>query len=138
MKDKIMRTIIYGALAASVLLGGCANYDNAGPNYAYRQYDYNRPDPGYGGYDAGRYYREDPRYRERNLGNRDRVYRGNDGRYYCRRNDGTTGLIIGAIAGGALGNLIAPGDSKTLGTILGASGGALAGRAIGRRDTRCR
>ncbi len=24
------------------------------------------------------------------------VYRGNDGRYYCKRNDGTTGLIVGA------------------------------------------
>lgn len=133
-----MRTTIFSAMAASLLLGGCASYDNSGPNYAYRQYDYNRPDPKYGGYDAGRYYRDGPRYRERYLSNRDRVYRGNDNRYYCRRNDGTTGLIIGAIAGGALGNIIAPGDSKTLGTILGAGGGALAGRAIGRGDTRCR
>jgi hypothetical protein len=130
--------MILATLAASTLIGGCANYDNSGPNYAYRHYDYNRPDPAYGGYDAGRYYRDDPRYREHNLGNRDRVYRGNDGRYYCRRNNGTTGLIVGAIAGGVLGNIIAPGDSKTLGTILGASGGALAGRAVGRHDTRCR
>jgi Glycine zipper 2TM domain len=133
-----MRTMILGVVAASTLLGGCANYGNAGPGYPYRQYDYNRPDPAYGGYDAGRYYRDDPRYRERALGYRDRVYRGTDGRYYCRRNDGTTGLIVGAIAGGVLGNIIAPGDSKTLGTIIGASGGALAGRAIGRRDARCR
>ncbi len=133
-----MRSMTLGVLAASMLLGGCASSSNSGPNYAYRQYDYSRPDPAYGGYDAGRYYRDDPRYRERYLANRDRVYRGNDGRYYCRRNDGTTGLIIGAIAGGVLGNIIAPGDSKTLGTVLGASGGALAGRAIGRRDTRCR
>jgi hypothetical protein len=138
MKDQTMRTMILGALAASALLGGCTSYGNSRPDYAYRQYDYNRPDPAYGGYDPARYYRDDPRYRERNLGYRDRVYRGNDGRYYCRRNDGTTGLIIGAIAGGVLGNIIAPGDSKTLGTILGASGGAVAGRAIGRRDARCR
>ncbi len=133
-----MRTIISAAIAASALLGGCASYGNTGPGPNYRQYDYNRPDPANGGYDARLYYRDDPRYRERRLGNRDRVYRGTDGRYYCRRNDGTTGLIVGAIAGGVLGNIIAPGDSKTLGTILGASGGALAGRAIGRRDTRCR
>jgi Glycine zipper 2TM domain len=138
VKDQIMRTMILGALTASALLGGCASYGNSGPNYAYRQYDYNRPDPAYGGYDAGRYYRDDPRYHERYLASHERVYRGTDGRYYCRRNDGTTGLIIGAIAGGVLGNIIAPGDSKTLGTVLGASGGALAGRAIGRRDTRCR
>jgi hypothetical protein len=133
-----MRTLILGAVAASTLLCGCTNYDDAGPNYAYRDYDHDRPDPAYGGYDAGRYYRDDQRYQERYLGDRDRVYRGNDGRYYCRRNDGTTGLIIGAIAGGLLGNIIAPGDSKTLGSIIGAGGGALAGRAIGRGDRRCR
>jgi hypothetical protein len=137
-KDQTMRSMIFSTLAAATLLSGCASYDNSSPGYLYRQYDYNRPDPAYGGYDAGRYYSDDPRYRERNLRNRDRIYRGNDGRYYCRRSDGTTGLILGAIAGGALGNMIANGDSKTLGTILGASGGALAGRAIGRRDRRCR
>jgi len=68
------------------------------------------------------------------------VYRGNDGRYYCRRNDGTTGLIVGGVAGGVLGNVIAPGGSGLLGTVLGAAGGALAGRAVDRssNDTRCR
>jgi hypothetical protein len=137
-KDQKMRTMILTALAGSALLGGCTAYDNSGPGYAYRNYDYNRPDPAYGGYDASRYYNDHPRYRERNLRNQDRVYRSNDGRYYCRRSDGTTGLIIGAIAGGVLGNLIAPGDSRTLGTILGAGGGALAGQAISKRDARCR
>ena len=68
----------------------------------------------------------------------DRVYRGNDGRYYCRRNDGTTGLIVGAIAGGMLGNIIAPGDSEILGTVLGAGGGGAIGRSIDRNGTRCR
>ena len=133
-----MRTMMLTTLAASALLGGCTTYDNGGPGYAYRNYDYNRPDPAYGGYDASRYYNDHPRYRERNLRNQDRVYRANDGRYYCRRNDGTTGLIVGAIAGGVLGNLIAPGGSKTLGTILGGSGGAIAGQAISKRDARCR
>jgi outer membrane lipoprotein SlyB len=37
-----------------------------------------------------------------------------------------------------LGNIIAPGDSRTLGTILGAAGGAVAGRAIDRDGARCR
>src|SRR5690606_40721472 len=36
-------------------------------------------------YDAARHYRDDPRYRERRLGPDDYVYRGSDGRYYCRR-----------------------------------------------------
>ena len=68
----------------------------------------------------------------------ERVYRGRDGRYYCRRNDGTTGLIVGGIAGGVLGNIIAPGNSETLGTLLGAAGGAIAGQAIDRNNTKCR
>jgi len=50
-------------------------------------------------WEPSRYYREDPRYEERRLGAQDEVYRGNDGRYYCRRSDGTTGLVIGACVG---------------------------------------
>ena len=137
-----MRTLTIGMLAVAAALAGCATdgYGNGygdGPDYS--QYDYNRPDPSYGGYDAQRYYRDSPRYQERQLTENDRVYRGSDGRYYCRRNDGTTGLLIGAVAGGILGNIIAPGDSKTLGTVLGAGGGAVAGAAIGSSgNMRCR
>ena len=68
----------------------------------------------------------------------DRVYRGYDNRYYCRRDDGTTGLLIGAAAGGVLGQILAPGGSKTLGAILGAAGGGLLGREIDRGDVQCR
>ncbi len=87
---------------------------------------------------ADRYYRSGASYRPYTLRPDDRVYVGRDGRYYCKRDDGTTGLIIGGIAGGALGNVIAPGGSKTLGTILGAAGGALIGRAIDRDGVVCR
>ena len=81
---------------------------------------------------------DDPRYRERVLAENDRIYVGQDGRYYCRRSDGTTGLIVGGIAGGVLGTIIAPGGANTLGAILGAGAGALAGRAIERNNVRCR
>jgi len=74
-------------------------------------------------------------YRERRLGRNDHIYRGRDGRYYCRRNDGTTGLVVGALAGGLLGNAI---GGNTLGTLLGAGGGALLGREIERGQVRCR
>jgi len=104
----------------------------------YKRYDYNRADPRYGGYYADRYYRDDRSYKARRLGPNDRIYRGRDGRYYCRRNDGTTGLIIGGVAGGVLGNAIAPGGSKTLGTILGGGVGALLGRSIDRDGISCR
>lgn len=127
-------------IVAAGLLAGCASYDqDSRGRDDWSRYDYNRPDPNYGNYYADRYHRDDPRYRERRLSRNDRIYRGQDGRYYCRRPDGTTGLIVGAIAGGVLGNLIAPGGSEELGTILGAIGGGFAGREIERdKDVRCR
>ena len=85
-----------------------------------------------------RRWRDDRGYR----GGRDRNYngrswRGNDGRYYCRRNDGTTGLLIGGAAGGLIGNQIAGrGGDRTLGTILGVAGGALLGREVDRGGSR--
>lgn len=132
-----MRTItsLTYAFATMITLGGCAGVDTGRPEYGY---DYNRPDPAYGGYDASRYYRDSPHYRERQLAQDARVYRGNDGKLYCRRSDGTTGLVIGALAGGVLGNIIAPGGSELLGTVLGAAGGGLAGRAVDRGKTSCR
>jgi hypothetical protein len=68
-----------------------------------------------------------------------RVWRGDDGRAYCRRSDGTTGLLIGGAAGALLGREVAGrrGD-RTLGAILGAAGGALIGREIDRGGSRCR
>jgi hypothetical protein len=80
-------------------------------------------------------YHYDRRYQARRLGRDDMIYRGHDGRYYCRRNDGTTGLVIGAIGGGLLGNAI---GGNTLGTLLGAGGGALLGRSIDRGNVKCR
>ena len=91
-------------------------------------------------YDASRYYRDDPRYTERRLSSNDEVYRGSDGRYYCKRNDGTTGLIIGAIGGGVLGNIIDGGRNRAAGTLIGGALGALAGKSIDQNnsDVRCR
>ncbi len=148
-----MKQQILLALAAATALGGCASDYNSRDNYSndpygyydrgyydqYGRYDYNNPDPRYGGYYADHYYRNDRRYRERPMSSDDRIYRGQDGRYYCRRSDGSTGLIVGAVAGGVAGNIIAPGDSKTLGTVLGALGGAAIGAAVtsGNR-TSCR
>lgn len=69
----------------------------------------------------------------------DRVWRGNDGRYYCRRDNGTTGLIIGGAAGALLGREVDGGQHRTLGTILGAAGGALLGRELDKsRGLKCR
>ena len=98
-----------------------------------------RYDARHGYWDAARYYRrDDRRYGPRRLGRNDSIYRGSDNRYYCRRDDGTTGLIIGGVAGGVLGNIIAPGGSKTLGTIIGAGAGAVLGKVIDDGDVVCR
>lgn len=117
-----MRTpILATALVAMMPLTACVS-DGGGRGYGYdRPSTYNGPPGGY----------------RRHLGDNDTIYRDNDGRYYCKRDDGTTGTIVGAIAGGVLGNIIAPGGSKTLGTILGGAGGALAGRAIDKSDVHC-
>jgi len=101
-------------------------------------------DPAYDGEDVGYYdpapdYRAGTQYRERVLNSNERVYAGEDGRYYCRRSDGTTGLIVGAAGGGILGNVIDGGRSRTVGTLLGGAVGALAGRAVerNRNEIRC-
>ena len=68
-----------------------------------------------------------------------RVWRGDNGQYYCKRSNGTTGLLIGGAGGALLGREIAGrnGD-RTLGAILGAAGGALLGRAVDKSTSRCR
>jgi hypothetical protein len=98
--------------------------------------------------DDDRYDRRDRRrYRDRDrdysddgrrLGRRDHVWRGNDGRYRCRRDDGTTGLVIGAIGGALAGRAVDTRGDRSLGTLLGAVGGGLLGREIDRGESRCR
>lgn len=65
------------------------------------------------------------------------VWEGRDGRVYCRRSNGTTGLIIGAGAGALLGRAIDTRGERTTGTVLGAAAGALLGREATRK-VRCR
>lgn len=110
---------------------GAYGYNNGYPQDA--------RDPYVTDYDASRYYRDDPRYQERRLTAQDEVYRGSDGRYYCRRSDGTTGLIVGGAGGALLGNLLDGGRSRTAGTLIGGALGALLGRSVDQNtDVRCR
>lgn len=90
-------------------------------------------------WEPSRYYRDDPSYQERVLSSQDEVYRGEDGRYYCRRSDGTTGLVIGAGVGALTGRAIDGGRNRATGTIVGGVLGALIGREVERsQDLRCR
>lgn len=67
-----------------------------------------------------------------------RYWRGDDGRYYCKRSNGTTGLIIGGAAGALAGRAIDTRGDRATGTILGAAAGALLGREVARGPVRCR
>ena len=115
-------------VAAHTASHGASTFSQADSWNQYRDRDsrYNR-------YNRSGYYGE-PVYADT------RVWRGRDGRYYCKKKNGTTGMIIGGAAGALIGREIAGRGDRTLGTILGAAGGALLGREIQRSGSkrRCR
>ncbi|HKR24456.1 MAG TPA: glycine zipper 2TM domain-containing protein [Allosphingosinicella sp.] len=80
--------------------------------------------------DYNRYYDRDGNYSGP-------TWRGNDGRMYCRKRDGTTGLIVGAVAGALVGRAIDGGRNRATGTIVGGAAGALIGREVERSSNRC-
>ncbi|MEY4501759.1 MAG: hypothetical protein RIS52_1649 [Pseudomonadota bacterium] len=65
------------------------------------------------------------------------TWRGEDGRTYCRRGNGTVGLVVGGASGALLGRAVDGGRSRATGTIIGAAAGALLGREV-QRNRRCR
>lgn len=66
------------------------------------------------------------------------TWRGRDGRTYCRKSNGTTGLIVGGAAGALLGRSVDTRGERTTGTVIGAALGALLGREVQRSRSRCR
>lgn len=56
----------------------------------------------------------------------------------CPKPSGTTGAILGAVAGGILGNVIDGGRHRAIGTLAGAGGGALLGKSIEQKSAKCR
>jgi uncharacterized protein YcfJ len=116
MFKKLSLGITTLAIGAAAIIPAADAQSYRGDRYAYSQADrdgYNR--------------HSDDRYRDD---------RGRDGRYRDDRrcNSGTGGTIIGAIAGGLLGNAVAGYGDRGLGTVVGAGAGALAGHAIARSD----
>lgn len=100
-----------------------------------------------GGYGNGRYqerryddrrYRQQQRYYGEPVYRDTRVWRGRDGRYYCSKRDGTTGLLIGGVVGALAGRELAGRGDRTLGAILGGAVGALLGRSVDRSNSYCR
>jgi hypothetical protein len=124
-----------GAAFVTLLNGDGVTQDswNHGRRGHHRDYD-----RGYGYDDDQRQSNQRRDYDEPNYRN-NQTWRGNDGRTYCRRSDGTVGLVVGGAAGALIGRDIAGrrGD-RTLGTVLGAAAGALIGRAVDQGGSRCR
>lgn len=127
------KLINFGAAAAMALTAlvpatpvmAHERYDNDDGYYRNRGYD----DGGYysrRGFEGRQAYDDRGYYRDRNY-----RYRGQ------RCGKGSTGLILGAVAGGLLGRAVVGyrGD-RTAGAIVGAGVGALAGRAIDKGDDR--
>jgi hypothetical protein len=129
----IKKLALSTAVAVSALAAVPAAAD-AQSRYGYYDTRHNGYQNQYRGYD--RHY--DGRYNQRYSSQR--YYNQRYGNYYgnrCRRDDGSTGTILGAIAGGLLGREIAGRGDRTVGTIIGGAAGALAGRALDR-DGDCR
>jgi hypothetical protein len=110
--------------------GGSGGSDSAPPPP--RSGDYYAPDRNY---DASRDYRDEQGY-DRPLTRDDQVYRGSDGRYYCKRNNGSTGLVAGGLAGGTLGAIL--GGGGLLGILIGGAAGAVLGKSVDKGEVRCR
>jgi Glycine zipper 2TM domain len=115
------------ALPGVALAHGNGNHRNHGYNNGYND--------GYA-YDNG--YRYNDGYRHNaNYNDGPREWRGSDGRTYCRKSDGTVGLVVGGAAGALIGRGLDRGYNRATGTILGAAAGALLGRAVSQKRS-CR
>lgn len=68
-----------------------------------------------------------------------REWRDDRGTVRCRKPDGTTGAVVGAVGGALLGRTIDTRGDRTVGTLGGAVAGGLLGRSIDRGGPRrCR
>lgn len=74
----------------------------------------------------------------RRLGRNDNVWRGRNGNYYCKRDNGTTGTVIGAGLGALAGRTVDTRGDRSVGTLLGALAGGLIGRELTRGNLKCR
>ncbi len=115
-----MRTLMLGLAAATLAIPATMALPieaaQARPDRDYR-------DDGYRGRD----------YRDNNRSE----WRGRDGRQYCKKSDGTTGLLLGGVGGALAGRAIDTRGERTTGTLLGAAAGALLGKSIDSKSN-CR
>ena len=84
-----------------------------------------------GYYQPTRSYYSEPVYRDT------RVWRGNDGQYYCQKRDGTTGLIIGAAAGAIIGREVDSRGGAEHRAERAIAAGAILGKKVAQGGSSC-
>ncbi|MGI9376258.1 MAG: glycine zipper 2TM domain-containing protein [Tsuneonella suprasediminis] len=122
---KTLLVIAAAGLTIPMATPAAADPPSWAPAHGYREKQRDR----YERREARRYYRTD---------NGIRYWRGDDGRYYCKRSNGTTGLIVGAAVGALAGRAVDTRGDRTTGTVVGAAVGALLGKEIDSGKARCR
>lgn len=103
----------------------------------FHKYDYDRFESGQRAYYANRYYRDRRFYEARALGPEDRIHRGRNDRYYCRRPDGTTGLVERGLTGRISQDMLERGGSVTLADLVEIRGGSALAPAVDRQRVVC-
>ena len=126
------KTILAGVIAATALTSVPAFGDPPPWAPAHGRRAHERYEDRDRGYDSG--YQRQYNHTDNGIA----YWRGDDGRYYCRRSNGTTGLLVGAALGALLGRSVDRYGDRSTGTILGAAAGALLGREVERGQSRCR
>ena len=127
-KIAISTAVAASALTVMPAAAQAQGYYNQGYGYNGRYVD-----PRYAQRYNQRYYNGYNGYNPYNAYNGQTYYQGRyNYNYGYRCNSGTTGTIIGAIAGGLLGSQVAGRGDRAIGAIIGGAAGALAGREIDR------
>jgi len=108
------RLLLIVALAASFGLAGCVTQQP------------------YGVRDGG--YVQQGQYREARRCQSCGVVQSVQQVYVQRGSNGTLGAVIGAVAGGLLGNTVGKGDGRTAATVAGAVAGGVVGNQVAKRS----
>ena len=130
-----MKKILIATMAAATAITSVPAFGDPpswAPAHGRRHHDRER-------YDRDRDDRDGYRNQDyRTADNGVRYWRGDDGHYYCKRGDGTIGLLAGAALGDLLGRAVDTRGERVTGTVLGAAAGALIGNELAQGRTRCR